>query len=354
MTPEAQPHAVARREPSNGISAEAMEAVLVGGNLSAMRPADRVQYYQAVCESLGLNPLTQPFAYLNLNGKLVLYAKRDCTDQLRRINNISITIPAREVVEGCYIVTARAQTPQNRQDESLGAVPIDGLKGEARSNAMMKAETKAKRRVTLSICGLAFLDESELDSVHGAVPVTVDPQGQITSGTKECAQAVAESKISGKMPLLGAPEPVPATLEDQLHESISQSQDSRQRKPYDKFAMYKAIGGMKDRFEKIGQEAQYRAVLLRYGAHKRTELPEDDGGKVARKCYKEMSLLVGELEAADAIEREKAAAALAAIPEVDKLPDAIEQNRGTQMRSRGILWTVVESEDGYRWQPEIK
>lgn len=198
MTPD--PQAVART-----ISAEAMEAVLVGGNLAAMRPADSVQYYQAVCESLGLNPLTQPFAYLNLNGKLVLYAKRDCTDQLRRINNISITIPAREVVEGCYIVTARAQTPQNRQDESLGAVPIDGLKGEARSNAMMKAETKAKRRVTLSICGLAFLDESELDSVQGAVHVTVDPQGQITSGTKECAQAVAESKIAGKTPLISAP-----------------------------------------------------------------------------------------------------------------------------------------------------
>jgi phage recombination protein Bet len=174
------------------------------------------------------------------------------------------------------------------------------------------------------------------------------------SGSVAAAQAVAESKIAGKVPLLGAPEPPAATLEDQLHESIAQAQDSRQRKPYDKFVMYKAIGGMKDRFEKIGQEAQYRACLLRYGAHKRNELPEDDGGNTARKCYKEMSLLVGELEAADAIAREKADAALAAIPEVSKLPDAIKQNIGTQMRSGGILWTVADGEDGYRWQPEIK
>jgi hypothetical protein len=35
---------------------------------------------------------------------------------------------------------------------------------------MMKAVTKAKRRVTLSICGLGMLDETEVDSVPGATP----------------------------------------------------------------------------------------------------------------------------------------------------------------------------------------
>lgn len=36
------------------------------------------------------------------------------------------------------------------------------------ANALMKAETKAKRRVTLSICGLGLLDESEIDTMKGA------------------------------------------------------------------------------------------------------------------------------------------------------------------------------------------
>jgi hypothetical protein len=70
-------------------------------------------------------------------------------------------------VEDCYVVTARATTPI-RQDESIGAVNIAGLKGDVRANAMMKAETKAKRRVTLSICGLGMLDETEVDSIPGA------------------------------------------------------------------------------------------------------------------------------------------------------------------------------------------
>jgi hypothetical protein len=33
---------------------------------------------------------------------------------------------------------------------------------------ILKAVTKAKRRVTLSICGLGFLDETEVDSIPGA------------------------------------------------------------------------------------------------------------------------------------------------------------------------------------------
>lgn len=158
------------------ITAETMEKVVLRGDLSSLNPAERVSHYDSVCRSLGLNPLTQPFAYLNLNGKLLLYAKRECTEQLRQIRGVTLTIKAREVAEGCYVVTAMATLPDGRQDESIGAVPIEGLKGENRSNAMMKAETKAKRRVTLSICGLTFLDESEVDSVRDASPVTVDPQ----------------------------------------------------------------------------------------------------------------------------------------------------------------------------------
>ena len=39
----------------------------------------------------------------------------------------------------------------------------------------MKAVTKAKRRVTLSICGLGMLDETEVESIPGAKAVPVDP-----------------------------------------------------------------------------------------------------------------------------------------------------------------------------------
>jgi len=154
--------------------AATLEAVLLGGDLERLSPAERVAYYKSTCESLGLNPLTKPFQYLKLNGKTILYASKDCTEQLRSIRKVSVNIVAREAVEGCYVVTARAKLPDGREDESVGAVNIDGLKGEARSNALMRCETKAKRRVTLSICGLGMLDESEVDSIPGAQRVTFE------------------------------------------------------------------------------------------------------------------------------------------------------------------------------------
>lgn len=156
------------------LDAKVIESVLLGGDLSRLSPEQRIAYYNRVCESLGLNPLTQPFAYIRLNGKEVLYAKKDATEQLRMIHDISIDPKgfAREVIEGVYVVTAPASMPSGRTDVSTGAVPIEGLKGESRANAMMKAETKAKRRVTLSICGLGMLDETEVESISDARLVT--------------------------------------------------------------------------------------------------------------------------------------------------------------------------------------
>lgn len=150
---------------NHDMSMEAMENVLVNGDLSRLSPADRLAYYRNVCTSIGLNPLTKPFDYLKLSGRLTLYARKDATDQLRRIHGISIISTDAERVDDVYVVTAVARTAEGRTDTDIGAVPLANLKGEALANAMMKAHTKAKRRVTLSISGLGMLDESEVESI---------------------------------------------------------------------------------------------------------------------------------------------------------------------------------------------
>ena len=161
-------------ETAQDTSGAIIERVVMQGDLAKLTPEQRVGYYRRVCDSLALNPFTRPFDYLVLNGKLTLYAKRDATDQIRFTRKVSVTITARERVDDLYIVTARAELPDGRTDESVGAVSIAGLKGEALANAIMKAETKAKRRVTLSISGLGMMDESEVSSVAEARYVDVD------------------------------------------------------------------------------------------------------------------------------------------------------------------------------------
>lgn len=177
--------------------AAVLEQVVVQGDLSKLQPAERVAYYKTVCESLGLNPFTKPFEYINLNGKLTLYAKRDATDQLRSLRGVSVEITSREMYgDSIYVVTARARDSQGRTDEAIGAVSIAGLKGEALANAIMKAETKAKRRVTLSICGLGWLDETEVATVPDATAVDVDMEtGEIKTPMKNVTPPREEQPV---------------------------------------------------------------------------------------------------------------------------------------------------------------
>jgi hypothetical protein len=175
---------IAVPNPMPPVAPEVLEQVLIGGDLASPTQAQRLAYYRAVCQSLGLNPLTQPFEYLQLNGKLRLYALRDCTDQLRRLHGISITIVGRERLGDLYIVTARARDRTGREDESLGAVTVGHLQGDALANALMKTETKAKRRVTLSLAGLGWLDETELATIPGVR--TGEPTGDPEAGVIMC------------------------------------------------------------------------------------------------------------------------------------------------------------------------
>jgi hypothetical protein len=177
-----------------------IEKVIVEGDLSKLSSSERVSYYNRVCSDLGLNPYTKPFEYIKLNNKLTLYALKSATDQLRQLYNVSIVIKAREVVNECYVVTAGASLPTGRVDESIGAVNIKGLAGDMLCNCIMKAETKAKRRVTLSICGLSMLDETEIETIpKGAVqkfeePPTVEQAISTTQKHFEGAEVVDTSK----------------------------------------------------------------------------------------------------------------------------------------------------------------
>ena len=104
-----------------GLGAD-IEKVLIGGDLSPLNPDQRLRFYNAMCQSLGLNPLTKPFAYIVLNGKLQLYALKDCTEQLRKIHGVSITQVDPKQIGDLLVVVASACDRDNRVDSSTGAV----------------------------------------------------------------------------------------------------------------------------------------------------------------------------------------------------------------------------------------
>lgn len=140
-----------------------VERVLATGNIDGLSDAERVDLYRTTCESLGLNPATRPLEYLRWQGKTVLYIRKEATDQLRRLHGVSLRVTESALHGDIYVVRVEARMG-DRTDEDLGVVPV-GRQGnaEALANAMMRALSKAKRRVTLSIVGLGWMSQGEDD-----------------------------------------------------------------------------------------------------------------------------------------------------------------------------------------------
>jgi hypothetical protein len=152
---------------------EIITSLVINGDLSKLSPTNKVEYYRLFCERLGLDPLTQPFKILKLNGKEVMYCDRSGAQQLNKKHNVSHEIKSRETMADLYVVTCRASLPDGRYTDSIGAVAIKGLSGDNLANAMMKCETKSKRRATLDLLGLGILDETETVTIPGAETVDV-------------------------------------------------------------------------------------------------------------------------------------------------------------------------------------
>lgn len=224
------------------LSAETMSAIVVRGDVSGLNQAQLTEYYVALCERVGLDPATQPFKLMTLNGKKMFYADKGAGDQLRKLHRVSIRIVSRETVGEVYVVTACATMPDGRTDESQGAVAIGGLKSDNLANAVMKAETKAKRRVTLSIIGLGMLDKSELDTIprdrleqlppeQQARPVVVEAKPAAPKSLPELPDEVVSvpAELVAGLKTLSGLEGVPMTElgDDDLALVISTCRDNR-------------------------------------------------------------------------------------------------------------------------------
>jgi hypothetical protein len=215
--PTATPPATTTSAPDDG-QAAMLERVVVGNDLSQLTPKERLAYYRQLCASLNLNPLTRPFQYLYLSNRLTLYATKDLTEQLRSQRGVSVTrLEHTRDDDDTLTVTAYGHDRTGRDDVSTGVVSLAGLRGEARANARMKCETKAKRRLTLSLCGLGVLDESEVDSISVGGRVDVDHDtGEIRSDLKR--DALAESEPG---PGPGAPSPESERMLDAIKTGFS-------------------------------------------------------------------------------------------------------------------------------------
>lgn len=173
----------------HGLDPQAMQQFLLSGDLSSVPPMARASLYVALCRYIGVDPIERPFLIFSDKGRTVLYAARSCTSALCRSRGISRELLGVEIktIGGHEMAVARARATideTGRHDEATGAVPmLQWDKGANRwreaspdevANAIMKAETKAKRRAVLDLVGLGIPDESEVATIRGARTGSLD------------------------------------------------------------------------------------------------------------------------------------------------------------------------------------
>jgi hypothetical protein len=125
---------------------------------------------------------------------LTLYAKKDATDQLRSIKGVSIDDVDLQDIGDTFVVKVKGHDTTGRSDVEIGVVRKSDMQGNV-ANAQMKAVTKAKRRLTLSLCGLGWLDETEVETIPDAKTITVSESGDIIE-----EENVGKKPIGNKRP----------------------------------------------------------------------------------------------------------------------------------------------------------
>jgi hypothetical protein len=163
-------------------TADDLDAIVNANDLSALSAEQRRRYYLDFCREHGLNPRLKPFMWLwTKDRRLILYCPKTGSDQLRKVHGVSINDIQTSTTDGCYVVKVMAGTPDGRSDFDIGTVNLHNLKGNDRSNAIMTAVTKAKRRVTISICGVGLLDELEVATMDDVSAAEMDLEtGELT------------------------------------------------------------------------------------------------------------------------------------------------------------------------------
>jgi hypothetical protein len=174
-----------------------LEPLVVTGELIFLTPEERIRFYVQSCTSWGLDFRTRPLQYfeqIDRNGKrvLLLYALRGASVQLAANHGLTVKLSDASFSHDAVMFTAKVTNPLGREDSAVGATSLKGLEGKEYADAIMAAQTKAKRRAVLDFVGSGILDESEVEGMKGA------------------AIEVTAADLAGYQPIAEAPTPVSA------------------------------------------------------------------------------------------------------------------------------------------------
>ena len=186
--------AIAMRERYTPDVIEGVTEAVLNGDLKGLPPAVKIEYYNAVCHAVGIDPMARPFEYIPVRGgKEKLYWTAVGAFTLGAQYGASIEDDGGQFDGEAYVVRAIARAPGGRMATNVGRLHIGTLKGQDLEDLKMKAVTKAQRRAFLTLCGVSPAPGITTDVSSGEIivqPGTID----IPSLAPSNAQALREAQ----------------------------------------------------------------------------------------------------------------------------------------------------------------
>jgi hypothetical protein len=176
-------------------ASKAMSAYLRTGDLTSLPEPEKDKVLVKMCAHYGLDPIMRPFVMITLNGKQIWYPTKAATDQVAV--KFKLTRELLEIKENVErgILECRVRIFQDanvRSETFVAAVSISEfvktnggqivtkiISGEAYANALMKVESKAKRRATLGWLGITDYYENDGSEITDKHMVNVTPMAEL-------------------------------------------------------------------------------------------------------------------------------------------------------------------------------
>ncbi len=147
--------------------------------------------YVSECKRFGLDPVTRPFDVIEFQKKTTLYITSRGVDQLAFIHcvtRVTVKPPTVVTMAGIQFISCQVDAilPNGRRESSTATLPCVG---KLDVNHLMKCETKAKRRATLSILSVGVFAEDEIDSLPGMVAPKQLDTGTLAIHVARCLES---------------------------------------------------------------------------------------------------------------------------------------------------------------------
>jgi hypothetical protein len=175
------------------------------------------QYYLDACAYHGVPPELNVLAFTLMDSgdgarRRVLYAKKGATDIIRDRLGISVVDLRKEVFNGTLTYTCFGKNVAGRLEIAVGASYIEGVTGRALEVAIMVAQTRAVRRMTLQFAGAGLLDETELQAdskttdIKDVLSTTPQPSVKANAAPGKDITPVLAEDLQGSSELLRGPD----------------------------------------------------------------------------------------------------------------------------------------------------